>query len=95
LFVKPPLSTSGGTNSAAALSELAVVRVDLPCPLGGEDHERVLGIDRCEQVVDLGFDHQVSSGWSGALVAIRPRRDASMIAATSSTAGTTSSFTTT
>ena len=48
-----------------------------------------------EQVVDLGFDHQVSSGWPGARSDERPLRDASMIAATSSAARTTSSFTTT
>jgi len=36
---------------AAALAQLAVVGVDLPGPLGGQDDQRVLGIDGGQQVV--------------------------------------------
>src|SRR5579875_2194257 len=35
-----------------ALTELAVVGVDLPGPLGGDDHQRVLGLRAIEQLVD-------------------------------------------
>src|ERR671931_2444138 len=35
---------------AAALAELAVVRVDLPGPLGGQDDQRVARIDPLEQL---------------------------------------------
>src|SRR6266498_350519 len=35
-----------------ALAELAVVRVDLPSPLGGEDHQSVLGRTALQQLVD-------------------------------------------
>src|SRR5437588_5284295 len=45
---------------AAALAELAVVRVDLARPLRRQDHQRVLGIHPlgAEEVVDLRFDHR-------------------------------------
>src|SRR5256714_14358965 len=44
---------------AAALAELAVVRVDLAGPLGGEDDERVLRVHPlgAEEGVGLRFDH--------------------------------------
>src|SRR5437763_3117433 len=40
-----------------ALTELAVVGVDLPGPLGSEDDQGVARIDVREELVDLGFDH--------------------------------------
>src|SRR3954464_6705851 len=40
-----------------ALAEVVVVRVDLPRPLGRDDHARVRGIDILEQAVDAGRDH--------------------------------------
>src|SRR6478672_378248 len=45
---------------ASPLAELVVVRVDLTCALRRQDHQRVLGVDGREQVVDLGFDHRVA-----------------------------------
>src|SRR5438270_2678225 len=47
---------------APALAELAVVRVDLAGPLGGEDDQCVLRVHPLgpEQVVDLRFDHWLS-----------------------------------
>src|SRR5205085_6525423 len=47
---------------AAALAELAVIRVDLARSLRREDDERVLGVHPlgAEQVVDLRFDHALS-----------------------------------
>src|SRR6266567_1985953 len=72
---------------APPLAELAVVRVDLPGPLGGQDHQRVLGIDRGQQVVDLRFDHGCTS-FSGGLLRYR-----SIIRATSAAARSSSSFT--
>src|SRR3990172_2411439 len=53
----------------AALAELVVVGVDLPRALGRECHQRVLGVDLREEVVDLRLDHGfgdpswVSSAW--------------------------------
>src|SRR5581483_1103038 len=73
---------------AATLAELVVVGVDLPRALGCEDHERVLGVDLREQVVDLRLDH----GCVGPSVGVR---DAWIIASTSAAARSTRSFTTT
>src|SRR5512141_1791735 len=72
----------------AALAELVVVRVDLSGPLGRQDHQRVLGVDLREEVVDLRLDHgcvgpslEVGNPW--------------MIATSRSTARSRSSFTST
>src|SRR6266536_4781506 len=43
---------------AAPLSKLPVVRVDLPCPLGRQDDQRVTGVDLVEEIVDLRLDHE-------------------------------------
>src|SRR2546423_15540708 len=40
-----------------ALAELVVVVVDLARALGGDDDERVAGVDVVEQLVDAGMDH--------------------------------------
>src|SRR6266487_646418 len=40
-----------------ALAELRVVAVDLPGAPGRQDHQGVLRVHPCEQVVDLRFDH--------------------------------------
>src|SRR6266516_4941589 len=40
------------------LTQLVVVRVDLTCALGRQDHQGVLGVDGGEQIVDLRFDHR-------------------------------------
>src|SRR5688500_13223975 len=77
---------------AAPLAELVVVRVDLAGAFRGQDHQRVLGVNGSEQVVDLWFDH-LSEGSSGA--SGLAERDASMIAATCDDARSSSSFTTT
>src|SRR5919199_5051143 len=42
---------------ADALAELGVVAVDLAGAARGPDHQRVLGVDPRQQVVDAGFDH--------------------------------------
>src|SRR5689334_24787744 len=49
----------------AALAELVVVVVDLPCALRGNDDERVTRVDVQEQLVDAGVDH------GRAMVAVR------------------------
>src|SRR3954468_22634324 len=40
-----------------ALAQLVVVVVDLPRALGGDDHERVPGVDLLEQLIDAWMDH--------------------------------------
>src|ERR687891_2420731 len=68
----------------AALPELAVVGVDLPGPLGGQDHQRVLGVNPLQKVVDAGVDHVCSfESW------LLP---ASIISRTRATAASSSSF---
>src|SRR4030066_374279 len=71
----------------ATLTELVVVRVDLSRALGREDHERVLGVDLCEEVVDLRLDH----GCAGPSVEVG---NPWMIATSRSTAPSRSSFST-
>src|SRR5436190_9501437 len=39
------------------LAEVVVVRVDLPRPLGGHDHCRIVGVDLLEQLVEAWLDH--------------------------------------
>ena len=102
LFRKPGLDQRRH-ELGAALAELVVVGVDLASALGRQRHERVLGVDLSEQVVDLGLDHGFEDPFSarpvprpGDRVASgRPSTcgDASMIAATSSAARSASSFT--
>src|SRR5574341_756020 len=46
---------------ADALAELRVVAVDLPRAPRGQDHQRVLGVDPSQQVVDPRFDHASSA----------------------------------
>jgi hypothetical protein len=41
-----------------ALAELGEVGIDLAAPLGGDDHEGVLGVDVREQRLDLWLDHE-------------------------------------
>src|SRR4029079_15767986 len=40
-----------------ALAELVVTGVELPRALGGDDHERVLGVDALEELVDGRVNH--------------------------------------
>src|SRR4051794_22876901 len=41
----------------SALTEVVVVRVDLPGALGGDEHARVVRVDLLEQLVESGLDH--------------------------------------
>src|SRR3954447_16233190 len=40
-----------------ALTQIVVVRVDLPGTLGGHDHARIRGVDMLEQAVYAGRNH--------------------------------------
>src|SRR5919198_3337569 len=85
----------GRHELADALTELRVVAVDLPGPPGGEDHQGVLGVDPCEQVVDLRFDHRccgLLTAWRPA--AMVPRRSAVTSSITCRAAVSRSSLTT-
>src|SRR5262245_1485455 len=88
-LVPEPGLDEGRYELGAALAQLAVVGVDLAGTLGRERHQRVLGVDLREQIVDLGFDHV------GVLPVPLTWGDAPMIAATSSAARSARSFTTT
>src|SRR6476659_8408790 len=71
-----------------AFAELVVVVVDLPCPLGRNDDERIARIDVQEQIVYTRLNHlgeMVPAGWS------RPWQSS----VSSSTARSRSSFSTT
>src|SRR4029079_17853617 len=67
-----------------ALAELVVVVVDLPGPLGRDDHQRVARVDVVEQFVDAWVDHE-------AMVAAASFRRT--MPSSSSTARSRSSFT--
>src|SRR5262245_27671349 len=41
----------------AALTEAVEVAVYLPCPLGGDDNRRVVGVSVVEELVNAWFDH--------------------------------------
>src|SRR5919204_923588 len=41
-----------------ALAELVVVVVDLPGPLGRDDHQRVARVDVVQELIDAGMDHR-------------------------------------
>src|SRR3954453_4408883 len=42
------------------LAQIVVVRVDLPCALGGDDHARIRGVDMLKQAVYAGRNHTLS-----------------------------------
>src|SRR5688500_3125353 len=67
---------------ADALAELVVVVVDLPGPLGRDEHQRVAGaVDLAEQIIESWIDHRramvpaVTSlqGWNSASAKFQPQ----------------------
>src|SRR3954463_189969 len=49
-----------------ALAQVVVVAVDLPRPLGGDQHGRVIGVDMLEERVDARVDHAFEGTSAGA-----------------------------
>src|SRR6266516_6444157 len=59
-----------------ALAELRVVAVDLPGAPGRQDHQGVLRVHPCEQVVDLRFNHWRVQSLAGSISSKVLRRKA-------------------
>src|SRR5579862_9585689 len=58
VVLRARLDKRRGELVEGALPELVVVVVDLSRALGGDDHQRVAGVDLVEELVDAGMDHR-------------------------------------